>query len=46
MEGKYSEADFRGCVIGMLGSKILGTALSFFIFIPAAYTIVFVARII
>lgn len=46
IEGKYSEADFRGCVIGMLGSKILGTALSFLIFIPAAYAIVFIARII
>jgi hypothetical protein len=45
IEGKYSEADFRGCVIGMVGSKILGTVLSFLIFIPAAYAIVFVARI-
>lgn len=46
IDGKYSEADFRGCVIGMIGSKILGTALSFLIFVPAAYAIVFVARII
>lgn len=29
---------------GMVGSKILGTAFSFLIFIPSAYVIVFVAR--
>ena len=46
IDGKYSEADFRGCVVGMLGSKILGTVFSFLIFIPAAHAIVFIAKII
>lgn len=46
IEGKYKEADFRNCVIGLVGSKILGTALSFLLLIPAAYAIVFIARII
>lgn len=46
IEEKCSEADFRGCVIGLVGSKIIGTALSFLLFIPAAYAIVFVAKII
>lgn len=45
IEGKYSVADYRGCVIGMVGSKILGSALTFLIFIPASYLIVFIARI-
>ncbi|MDF2985871.1 MAG: hypothetical protein K0R50_1381 [Eubacterium sp.] len=46
IEGKYSEADYRGCVIGMVGSKIAGSVLSFAIFIPAAYLIVFIAKFI
>ena len=45
MEGKYAEIDFRGCVIGMVGSKVLGTALSVFLLIPASYAIAFVARL-
>lgn len=46
IEGKYKEADFRSCVIGLVGSKIIGTALSFVLLIPAAYAIVFFARLI
>lgn len=46
IEGKYSEADFRGCVVGMVGSGIIGTAVSLAIFIPASYAIAFVAKII
>lgn len=46
IEGKYSEADYRGCVIGMVGSKIAGSVLSFAVFLPAAYLIVFIARFI
>ena len=45
MGGKYTEIDFRGCVIGMVGSKVLGTALSVFLLIPAAYAIAFIARL-
>lgn len=46
MAQKYSEADFRSCVIGLVGSKIIGTAMSFVLFVPAAYAIVFVAKFI
>ncbi len=46
IEGKYGEADFRSCVFGLVGSKVVGTALSFVLLIPAAYAIVFIARII
>lgn len=46
VENKYSEADFRGCVIGMVGSKILGSILALVILIPSAYAITFVARFI
>lgn len=45
IEGKYSEGDFRGCVIGMIGSRLIGTALSIFILVPAAYAIVFIAQV-
>ncbi len=44
--GKYSEADYRGCVIGMVASKIVGSALTFLIFVPAAKLIVIIAKII
>jgi hypothetical protein len=42
--GKYSELDFRGCVIGMVGSKVLGTALSVLLLFPAANAIACIAR--
>ncbi len=45
IEGKYSTADYRGCVIGMVGTKIIGSALTFVIFLPAAYLIVLIANI-
>ena len=45
VDGKYSEIDFRGCVIGMVVSKVLGTALSFFVLVPASYAIAFFARL-
>ncbi|MDU5107459.1 lipid II flippase Amj family protein [Clostridium sp.] len=44
IEGKCSEEDFRGCVIGMVFSKIVGTFAALVIFIPASYLIVFVAN--
>lgn len=45
IEGKASEDDFRACVVGMVGSKMLGTFLALFLLIPAAYIIVFIARL-
>jgi len=45
IEGKYTEIDFRGCVIGMVGSKVLGTALSVFLLIPAANVIAYIASL-
>lgn len=45
VEGKYNEIDFRGCVIGMVGSKVLGTGLSILILIPGAYAIAFIAKL-
>lgn len=45
IEGKYSEVDFRGCVIGMIGSRVLGTVLSAIILIPAANIIAFIASL-
>jgi hypothetical protein len=46
IEGKYSEADFRGCVIGMVGSRIVGTIASLALFIPASGIIVTAAQLI
>lgn len=43
IEGKCSEEDFRGCVIGMVGSKTLGTFASLLIIVPAAKLIAFIA---
>ena len=44
VEGKCTEEDFRGCVIGMVVSKIVGTFAALIIFIPASYLIAFVAN--
>lgn len=46
IEGKCSEKEFRACVIGMVGSKTVGTFLALLLFLPASYLIVFVAGII
>ena len=46
IDGKCSEADFRTCVVGMVVSKTIGTFSALLIFLPAAYVIVFIARII
>lgn len=45
IEGKCTEEDFRGCVIGMVGTKIVGTFAALLILVPASYLIVFVANI-
>lgn len=46
IEGKCSEEDFRGCIIGMVGTKIVGTFFALLILIPSSYLIVFIANII
>jgi hypothetical protein len=45
IDGKYGVVEYRSCVIGMVGSKVLGSALTFLLFMPAAYLIVFIAKI-
>lgn len=44
VDGKCSEEDFRGCVVAMVGSKVLGTFMALLLFIPASYLIAFVAN--
>ncbi len=46
IEGKCSMEEFRTCVIGMVGSKTVGTFLALPLFLPASYVIAFVARFI
>ena len=46
IEGKCDEEDFRGCIIGMVGTKIVGTFFAILILIPSSYLIVFIANII
>ncbi|WP_238882405.1 lipid II flippase family protein [Clostridium sp. YIM B02551] len=46
IDGRKSPEEFRTCVIGMVGSKAIGTLMSVTLLVPAAYIIVFVAGII
>lgn len=46
IDGKCSEAEFRQCVVGMVGAKVVGTALALVLLIPASYFIVAVAKLI
>jgi hypothetical protein len=46
IEGKCIEEDFRACVIGMVGSKTIGTFAALLLLVPFSYVIVFIARII
>lgn len=46
LDGRCSEADFNNCVAGMIVTKIIGTMLSFAALVPAAYVIVWIARLI
>jgi hypothetical protein len=46
IEGKCAVEDFRTCVIGMVGSKTIGTFASLLLVLPASYIIVFIARVI
>lgn len=44
VDGKCSEEDFRGGVVAMVGSKVVGTFAALALFIPAAHIIAFVAN--
>ena len=44
--GSCSEAEFRRCVVGMVGTKVVGTAIAIPLLVPAARVIALVARII
>lgn len=46
LDNKCSLDDFRGCIIGMVGSKVIGTFAALLLLIPASNLIVFVAKII
>lgn len=46
IDGKCSEEDFRACVIGMVGSKTVGTFAAILLLIPSSYIIVTIAKII
>lgn len=45
IEGKCSEGSFRRCVVGMVGTKIIGTILAIPLLVPAAKVIVLVAQV-
>lgn len=45
VEGKCTAEKFRACVVGMVGSKTVGTFLSIVLLLPASYIIVFIAKI-
>lgn len=44
IDGKCSEEDFRACVVGMVGSKAVGTFLALALLIPSAYLIAMIAK--
>jgi len=46
IDGKCTEIEFRQCIVGMIGTKVLGTFLSLLLLVPASYFIVEVARLI
>lgn len=46
IDGKRTEEQFRLCVVGLVGSKTIGTFASLMLLIPFSYLIVFVARVI
>ena len=46
IDGKCSEESFRACVVGMVGSKTIGTVISLALLVPAAYLIVGIAEVI
>jgi hypothetical protein len=46
IDGKCSEEEFRLCVVGMVGSKTIGTFASLLLLLPTSYLIVYEAKII
>jgi len=46
IDGKCTEDEFRLCVVGLVGSKTMGTFASLLLLLPFSYLIVFVAKII
>jgi hypothetical protein len=46
IDGKCTEEEFRLCVVGLVGSKTMGTFASLLLLLPTSYLIVFVAKII
>lgn len=46
IDGKRTEEEFRVCVIGLVGSKTMGTFASLLLLLPFSYLIVFIARVI
>lgn len=44
--GSCSEPDFRRCVVGMVGTKVIGTAMAIPLLVPAAHIISIIARLI
>jgi hypothetical protein len=46
IDGKCTEEEFRLCVVGLVGSKTMGTFASLLLLLPSSYLIVFVARVI
>lgn len=46
IDGKRTEEEFRVCVIGLVGSKTMGTFASLLLLLPFSYLIVFIAKVI
>lgn len=46
IDGRCTEEEFRLCVVGMVGSKTVGTFVALFLLIPTSYLIVGVAKFI
>jgi hypothetical protein len=44
MQGKCSESKYRANVVGMVGTRIIGSFISIFLLIPTSYWIVAVAK--
>jgi hypothetical protein len=46
VEGKLSESQFRKAIVWLMGSRLAGTILAQALLVPAAFIIVYVARVI
>ena len=45
IDGKCTEEEFRLCVVGLVGSKTVGTFASILLLLPTSYLIVLVAKV-